>query len=145
MAKSQDRCLYTIKVKTSWDDGSGTNSVVKLQIFDSTGKNFVIGNLEQWGIMEPHHEYFERDNLDFFSGGNICLNPCSIFLSIDGQGNRPEWHVEYVEITVTGPTLNTRIGFPVNNWLGAGFPTTVNLCLPLAKEQARSVARKIRA
>ncbi|XP_054824871.1 PLAT domain-containing protein 3-like [Prosopis cineraria] len=127
---TSESCLYLVRVQTGFGDGSGTDAKVKLQVFDHSGKNFVIDSLENFGIMEPGHLYFERSNLDLFSFSNVCLNPCKIYLETNGWGNRPDWNLEYVEITTKGPGIATQVGFPVSYWLGLGYPFTVNLCLP---------------
>ena len=80
--------------------------------------------------MEFGHDYFERNNMEFFGIETECLNPCKIFVAIDGAGSRPEWHLEYVEIKVAKGNDFGAAGFPVFNWLAVGFPAVVDYCPP---------------
>ena len=131
LMEQQPPCLYFIKVRTAWDDKAGTDAKVALQIFDKTGNNFVLDDLARFGIMGSYHNYFERNNVDFFQVSNKCLNPCRIFVSCNGP-DHAEWHLDSIEITVTG-SVTTRVGFPATVWVAQGYPYTVDNCLQYKK------------
>lgn len=54
--------------------------------------------------MGPGYNYFERGNLDIFSGRAPCLDGpvCKMNLTSDGSGDHHGWYVNYVEVTTTG-------------------------------------------
>ncbi|XP_054823683.1 PLAT domain-containing protein 3-like [Prosopis cineraria] len=80
---------------------------------DSSGNGFIINNVEDWGLMEARHDYFERGNLDVFSGTGPCIGVCTIAVTSNGEGNKPGWYLDYVEVTSNGH----KVSFPVNQWL----------------------------
>ncbi|KAI9114171.1 hypothetical protein K1719_014821 [Acacia pycnantha] len=131
MANS-DEGMYLIRVQTGDRYGAGTASKISLKLESSEGRSFTIDNLVHWGIMKPGHNYFQRDNLDFFKGTGPCLDVCKITVTSDGKGTMPGWYVDFVEISVTGNSLldNTR-KFEVNTWLDTSdsyqLSATVNL------------------
>ena len=96
-------------------------------VFEPSGRSFVIKDLRAFGKMGPGHNYFERNSLDFFEVVTECFKPCKIIVFINGVGNRPEWHLEYIEIKVTGNGFGTA-GFPVSNWLARGTDVIVDYC-----------------
>ncbi|CAA6664409.1 unnamed protein product [Spirodela intermedia] len=78
-------------------------------------------NLEEWGgLMGPGYNYFERGNLDIFSGRGPCLAapPCWMELYSDGSGPHHGWYCNYVEVTTTGPHVAcAQQLFTVEQWL----------------------------
>eukprot|EP00252_Welwitschia_mirabilis_P025056 TRINITY_DN7688_c0_g1_i1.p1 TRINITY_DN7688_c0_g1~~TRINITY_DN7688_c0_g1_i1.p1 ORF type:complete len:193 (+),score=0.99 TRINITY_DN7688_c0_g1_i1:48-626(+) len=130
-------CVYTVYVRTSTIWKGGTDSIVNLTLFDSSGESFPIGDLEQWGgLMGSDWNYFERGNLDIFSGRGACLDspPCKIVLGMDGSGDHPGWYCNYVEVTSTGLHSGcAQQKFTVEQWLGPDvispqLSVTVDLC-----------------
>ncbi|XP_054822965.1 PLAT domain-containing protein 3-like [Prosopis cineraria] len=125
---TSDQCRYIVRVKTGDRKDAGTDSIISLKL-SSFGNSFTINNLQDWGIMGPGHDYFERGNLDVFSGNGPCLRVCGITVTSNGEGNKPGWYLDYVEVTSTGP----KVAFPVNQWLALDeWPhhlyANVNLC-----------------
>ncbi|XP_054823580.1 PLAT domain-containing protein 3-like [Prosopis cineraria] len=123
-----NQCRYVVRVKTGDREHAGTNSVISLKL-SSLGNSFTINNLQNWGIMGPSHDYFERGNLDLFSGNGPCLRVCAIAVASNGQGTKPGWYLDYVDVTSTGP----KSAFSVNQWLAINeWPhhlyASVNLC-----------------
>ncbi|XP_028759078.1 PLAT domain-containing protein 3-like [Neltuma alba] len=133
MATTDEKCCqYNVSVKTGDVNNAGTDSTISLKLKSSSGDSFTIANLEDWGAMEPGHNYFERGNLDFFKGASNCLNVCAITVTSNGAGIKPGWYLEYVNVTVSGD-ISKNIPFPVNRWLAEDEPpctlsATVNLC-----------------
>ncbi|TQD97515.1 hypothetical protein C1H46_016852 [Malus baccata] len=61
--------VYTAYVRTGFIIKAGTDSTVNLRLYDTYGYGIEITNLEAWGgLMGPGYNYFERGNLDIFSG-----------------------------------------------------------------------------
>lgn len=117
-----DKCVYTVYIRTGTVWKGGTDSIISLSLGDVSGGRAVsIANLETWGgQMEPGHDYFERGNLDIFSGRGLCLDttPCYLELVSDGTGSGHGWYCNYVEVTVTGPHLGCgQQLFTVEEWL----------------------------
>ncbi|MCK1975375.1 hypothetical protein LNK20_22080, partial [Bacillus safensis] len=58
--------------------------------------------------MGPGYDYFERGNLDIFSGRGYYLGSpvCAMNLTSDGTGSGHGWYVNYVEVTTTGAHIN---------------------------------------
>ncbi|KAG0499608.1 hypothetical protein HPP92_003852 [Vanilla planifolia] len=87
--------------------------------------------------MGLRHDYFERGNLDIFSGRGRCLSSplCLLNLTSDGTGRLPAWYCEYVEVTVTGSNQGcSQHDFKVQQWLSTDRPpkqlyATKNECL----------------
>lgn len=70
--------------------------------------------------MGPDYNYFERGNLDIFSGRGPCLNGpiCRMNLTSDGTGPHHGWYCNYVEVTSTGVhRLCNQQLFTVEQWL----------------------------
>ena len=70
--------------------------------------------------MGQGHAYFERGNLDIFSGRGPCMAkpPCWMRLTSDGTGAHHGWYCNYVEVTVTGPHKGcAQQLFTVEQWL----------------------------
>ncbi|MQM09328.1 hypothetical protein Taro_042197 [Colocasia esculenta] len=116
-------CVYTVYIETGCNRKCGTDSVISLALSsEATGNGAVeIANLEEWGgLMGANHKYFNRNNLDVFSGRGPCLPgpPCWMELSSDGSGSGHRWYCNYVEVTTTGPHTNcTQQVFTVEQWL----------------------------
>ncbi|KAE8730575.1 Late embryoproteinsis abundant hydroxyproline-rich glycoprotein family, putative isoform 1 [Hibiscus syriacus] len=100
----EEDCVYSLYIRTGSIIKGGTDSVISLTLQDGYGEFVEISNLETWGgLMEPEHNYFERGNLDIFSGRGRCLSSpvCSMNLTSDGSGPGHGWYCNYVEVTVT--------------------------------------------
>nr|KYP75802.1 hypothetical protein KK1_020008 [Cajanus cajan] len=70
--------------------------------------------------MDPGHNYYERGNLDIFSGRGPCLEGpvCAVNLTSDGSGPHHGWYVNYVEVTTTGVHKScSQQQFTVEQWL----------------------------
>ncbi|KAL4376148.1 hypothetical protein GQ457_02G004660 [Hibiscus cannabinus] len=117
----EEDCVYSLYIRTGSVIKGGTDSVIGLKLQDAYGEFVEIGNLETWGgLMEPEHNYFERGNLDIFSGRGRCLpSPlCSMNLTSDGSGPGHGWYCNYVEVTVTGVhSPCSQQQFTVEQWL----------------------------
>nr|ACU19515.1 unknown [Glycine max] len=103
--RSDEDCVYTVYVRTGSIIKGGTDSVIGLKLYDKSGYGIYITNLEAWGgLMDPGHNYYERGNLDIFSGRGPCLEApvCEANLTSDGSGPHHGWYVNYVEVTTTG-------------------------------------------
>ncbi|CAA6656167.1 unnamed protein product [Spirodela intermedia] len=62
-------CVYTVYVRTGSVIKGGTDSKIGFTLGDATGRAVVVEDLEAWGgLMGPGHDYYERGNLDVFSG-----------------------------------------------------------------------------
>lgn len=75
--------------------------------------------------MGPDYDYFERGNLDIFTGRGPCLNGpvCAMNLTSDGTGSHPGWYCKYVEVTSTGIHKPcARKFFSVEQWLATDAP-----------------------
>ncbi|XP_028759069.1 PLAT domain-containing protein 1-like [Neltuma alba] len=83
------KCAYVVRVKTGDVQDASTDSTISLKLNTSSGNGFSVDNLEDWGIMEPGHNYFEQDKLDVFSGTGPCLDLCAITVISDGRGTYP--------------------------------------------------------
>ncbi|CAN6542242.1 unnamed protein product [Malus baccata var. baccata] len=114
-------CVYTVYVRTGSIIKGGTDSNVNLRLYDVYGYGFEITNLEAWGgLMGPGYNYFERGNLDIFSGRGPCLDSpiCALNLTSDGSGPHHGWYVNYVEVTSTGAHIPCHQQlFTVEQWL----------------------------
>lgn len=110
-------CVYTVYVRTGSVLKAGTDSNITLTLYDGNGYGVRINNLEAWGgIMGPGYNYFERGNLDIFSGRGPCLTGpvCAMNLTSDGTGPHHGWYVLF----------------------GYGFPYNISICL--VRDLARS-------
>ncbi|KAL8472087.1 hypothetical protein ACS0TY_028713 [Phlomoides rotata] len=122
ISTSEDpNCVYTVYVRTGSIIKGGTDSIITLTLYDADGYGIRIYNLESWGgLMGPEYNYFERGNLDLFSGRGPCLtgSVCAMNLTSDGTGSGHGWYVNYVEVTTTGVHQQcAQKQFTVNQWL----------------------------
>ncbi|CAA2938738.1 PLAT domain-containing 3-like [Olea europaea subsp. europaea] len=117
----EEDCVYTVYIRTGSIFRAGTDSIITLTLYDANGHGIRIKNLEAWGgLMGPDYNYFERGNLDIFSGRGPCLTGpvCSMNLTSDGSGSHHGWYVNYVEVTTTGVHRKcTQVSFTVEQWL----------------------------
>ncbi|CAO2830750.1 unnamed protein product [Amaranthus hypochondriacus] len=115
------KCVYTIYIRTGTVFKAGTDSKISLELWGKTGDGVRITDIESWGgLMGPNYDYFERGNLDVFSGRGPCLdeNVCAMKVISDGSGDHHGWYCNYVEITTTGPHAKcAQIKFDVEQWL----------------------------
>ncbi|XP_055826657.1 PLAT domain-containing protein 3-like [Solanum dulcamara] len=116
-----DDCVYTAYIRTGSIIKAGTDSNISFTLYDADGYGLRIKNIEAWGgLMGPGYNYFERGNLDIFSGKGPCLNGqiCKMNLTSDGTGPHHGWYCKYVEVTVTGAhkQCNQQL-FNVDQWL----------------------------
>ncbi|XP_058781534.1 PLAT domain-containing protein 3-like [Vicia villosa] len=118
--KAED-CVYTVYVRTGSIIKGGTDSIIGLKLYDASGYGIYIKDLEAWGgLMGSGYNYFERGNLDIFSGRGPCLEGpvCAINVTSDGSGPHHGWYVNYVEVTSTGVhTPCAQEQFTVEQWL----------------------------
>ncbi|KAH9605019.1 hypothetical protein KSS87_008574 [Heliosperma pusillum] len=121
VAKDESNCVYTIYVKTGSIIKAGTDSKITLELYNKRGDGVRITDIEKWGgLMGQNYDYFERSNLDVFSGRGPCLDEpvCAIKLISDGSGPHHGWYVNYIDITTTGPHLGcAKVKFDVEQWL----------------------------
>ncbi|XP_050364391.1 PLAT domain-containing protein 3-like [Argentina anserina] len=114
-------CVYTVYVRTGSIIKGGTDSNINARFYDGNGYGIEIRNLETWGgLMGSDHDYFERGNLDIFSGRGPCLTApiCALNLTSDGSGAGHGWYVNYLEVTSTGAHIpcNQQL-FTIEQWL----------------------------
>ncbi|XP_043719545.1 PLAT domain-containing protein 3-like [Telopea speciosissima] len=125
VAQSDD-CVYTVYVKTGSIVKGGTDSIISLTLYDAEGDFVKISNLKNWGgLMGKGHDYFERGNLDIFSGRGRCLATpvCAMKLTSDGIGDHHGWYCNYVKVTSTGPHIHcTQRLFTVEQWIALDAP-----------------------
>lgn len=98
-------CVYTVYIRTGSTLKAGTDSVIAATLYSADGDEVRIKDLEKWGgLMGPGYNYFERGNLDIFSGRGPCLSGpvCSLNLTSDGSGPHHGWYCNYLEVTTTG-------------------------------------------
>ncbi|KAL6518557.1 PLAT domain-containing protein 1 [Orobanche gracilis] len=114
-------CVYTVYVRTGSIIKGGTDSIISLTLYDANGYGIRINNLETWGgLMGSGYNYFERGNLDIFSGRGPCLTGpvCAMNLTSDGSGSGHGWYCNYVEVTTTGVHEEcAKKQFKVEQWL----------------------------
>jgi hypothetical protein len=117
----ENKCVYTIYVRTGTIWKGGTDSVIGVTLLGADGSGVRIRDLERWGgLMGDGHDYYERGNLDIFSGRGPCMRqaPCRMNLTSDGTGPHHGWYCNYLEATVTGPHLGcAQQLFTVEQWL----------------------------
>ncbi|KAG6469181.1 hypothetical protein ZIOFF_073885 [Zingiber officinale] len=131
-------CVYTIYVRTGSIWKAGTDSVISVAFAGADGYGVLIEDLESWGgLMGQGYDYFERGNLDIFSGRGPCISswpPCWMNLTSDGSGKGHGWYCNYVEVTTTGPHMRcSQQLFTVEQWLALDTSpyrlyATSNLC-----------------
>ncbi|KAH8507777.1 hypothetical protein Peur_049794 [Populus x canadensis] len=121
IAFSDEDCVYTVYIRTGSIIKGGTDSIISVRLYDSYGQGLEVPDLERWGgLMEPGHNYFERGNLDIFSGRAPCLSSpvCALNLTSDGSGSGHGWYVNYVEVTTTGVhAACSQKQFTIEQWL----------------------------
>lgn len=75
--------------------------------------------------MGHSHDYFERGNLDIFTGLGPCVGAplCRLNLTSDGSGGHHGWYCDFVEVTSTGPHKDcSQSIFYVDQWLATDAP-----------------------
>ncbi|KAJ8769515.1 hypothetical protein K2173_005118 [Erythroxylum novogranatense] len=118
---SDNDCVYTMYIRTGSIFKGGTDSIISVTLYDKNGYGVRISNIEDWGgLMGPNYDYFERGNLDIFSGKGRCLQGpvCALNLTSDGSGWHHGWYCNYVEVTTTG--VHRRCAqqyFKIDQWL----------------------------
>ncbi|KAL3524145.1 hypothetical protein ACH5RR_016979 [Cinchona calisaya] len=120
-----NECVYTLYVQTGGIIKAGTDSNISVTVGDSKGRSVWIPNLKDWGLMGPNHDYYERGNLDIFTGRGPCISSpiCRLNLTSDGSGDHHGWYCDYVEITSTGPHEPcSQSIFYVEQWLATDAP-----------------------
>ncbi|XP_057751709.1 PLAT domain-containing protein 3-like [Arachis stenosperma] len=114
-------CVFTVYVRTGSVLKGGTDSKIGLKLYDKYGYYIYINNLQAWGgLMGKNYNYFERGNLDIFSGRGPCLESpvCAVNVTSDGAGSHHGWYCNYVEVTTTGPHVScNQEQFEVEQWL----------------------------
>ncbi|XXG61270.1 hypothetical protein AAC387_Pa04g2971 [Persea americana] len=119
-------CVYMVYIRTGSIFKGGTDSIISLTLNNTRGGTVQISNLEAWGgLMVPGHDYFERGNLDIFSGRGPCLGApiCAMKLTSDGSGPHHGWYCNYVEVTTTGPHVPcSQQLFTVEQWIARDAP-----------------------
>uniref|UniRef100_A0A0E0PV79 PLAT domain-containing protein n=1 Tax=Oryza rufipogon TaxID=4529 RepID=A0A0E0PV79_ORYRU len=114
-------CVYTVFVRTGSAWKGGTDSTIGVEFAGADGRGVRIADLERWGgLMGAGHDYYERGNLDVFSGRGPCLPAalCWMNLTSDGAGAHHGWYCNYVEVTATGPHRGcAQRRFDVEQWL----------------------------
>jgi len=91
-----------------------------MRLDDPKNHSVWIPNLKSWGAMEQDHDYFERGNVDAFTGRGPCIDSpvCRLDLASDGSGYHHGWYCDYVEVTSTGPHKPcSQTIFYVDQWL----------------------------
>ncbi|XP_025823378.1 PLAT domain-containing protein 3-like [Panicum hallii] len=133
----ENKCVYTVYVRTGSIWKGGTDSTIGVTLLGADGSGIRIADLERWGgLMGAGHDYYERGNLDIFSGRGPCMRraPCAMNLTSDGTGPHHGWYCNYVEVTATGPHLGcAQRLFTVEQWLATDAPpyrlySTVDKC-----------------
>ncbi|XP_057972607.1 PLAT domain-containing protein 3-like [Malania oleifera] len=130
-----DDCVYTVYIRTGDVLGASTDAKIGLALFDGNGTTVEMRDLEAWGgLMGQNHDYFERGNLDIFSGRGDCLNgpACKMSLTSDGSGLLPGWYCSHLEVTTTGKNINcSKMFFEAEDWVGpprSSFSLTKDYC-----------------
>ncbi|CAI9092019.1 OLC1v1027151C1 [Oldenlandia corymbosa var. corymbosa] len=124
-ADSSTDCVYTLYVQTGGIIKAGTDSQISVTLGDAKGRSVWIPNLQDWGLMGPDHDYYERGNLDIFTGRGPCISSpiCRLNLTSDGSGAHHGWYCNYIEVTSTGPhKACSQSIFYVNQWLATDAP-----------------------
>nr|XP_048326602.1 PLAT domain-containing protein 3-like [Ziziphus jujuba var. spinosa] len=122
---SNNECVFTLYVKTGSIIRAGTDSKISLTIGDPSGGSVWVPDLESWGLMGSTYNYFERGNLDIFTGRGPCVGAplCRLNLTSDGTGPHSGWYCDYIEVTSTGPhTACSQTVFYVDQWLAVDAP-----------------------
>ncbi|CAN4089488.1 unnamed protein product [Withania somnifera] len=123
ISAAETSCIYTAYIRTGPFDEDATDSKISLTVYDASGHGVRINNLVAWGgLMGKGYNYFERDNLDMFSGKGPCLTGpiCKMVLTSDGTGRNHEWYCNYVEVTSIGDHKQcSQQLFNVDQWLSS--------------------------
>ncbi|MDQ0496367.1 PLAT/LH2 domain-containing protein [Paenibacillus brasilensis] len=100
---------YTVTIETSNDDDAGTNSVLKIALYGSSG------NTEPT-VLSGSYEQGDTDTTRISSSniGNIR----KVVLYTDGGGYKPGWRVSSVRVSNPDGSVSN-FGAP-NRWLGDG-------------------------
>uniref|UniRef100_J3LYH6 PLAT domain-containing protein n=1 Tax=Oryza brachyantha TaxID=4533 RepID=J3LYH6_ORYBR len=121
-----NQCVYTLYVETGSIWKAGTDAAIGVELYTAAGNGILIRNLQAWGgLMGNGHDYFERSNVDIFSGRGPCLGApvCRMKLTSNGAGEHHGWFCNSVEVTVAGPHARcTRAAFNVQQWLATDAP-----------------------
>ncbi|KAJ1271310.1 hypothetical protein BS78_06G119000 [Paspalum vaginatum] len=142
----ENECVYTVYVRTGSIWKGGTDSTIGVTLLGADGAGIRIGDLVAWGgLMGGGHDYYERGNLDIFSGRGPCMAqaPCAMNLTSDGANAHHGWYCNYLEVTATGPHLGCAQSlFTVEQWLATDAPpyrlySVVDNCDKKARAQAR--------
>ncbi|XP_051141338.1 PLAT domain-containing protein 3-like isoform X2 [Andrographis paniculata] len=124
-SSSPAECTYGIYVQTGSVQRAGTHSVIGLSLWDESGSQIAIPNLETWGLMGPGFNYFETGELNIFGVRGPCLagGVCGINLTSDGSGPYHGWYCDYVQITSFGLGIDcSQQMFHVEQWLARDEP-----------------------
>ncbi|KAM0936341.1 putative PLAT/LH2 domain-containing protein [Dioscorea sansibarensis] len=145
-------CVYMLYVRTGSIWKAGTDSVISVDLAGSDGSKVSITDIVSWGgLMGKDHDYFERGNLDIFSGRGPCLSSpvCWMNLTSDGSGPHHGWYCNYVEVTTTGPHVPCgQQLFTVEQWLATDaspyqlYATSNNCPAPAAGEDRLEPRRR---
>ncbi|EAZ30947.1 hypothetical protein OsJ_15026 [Oryza sativa Japonica Group] len=69
-----NQCVYTLYVETGSIWKAGTDAAIGVELYTAAGNGILIRNLQAWGgLMAAGHDYFDRSNVDIFSGRGACL------------------------------------------------------------------------
>ncbi|XP_021751829.1 PLAT domain-containing protein 3-like [Chenopodium quinoa] len=151
-AGDESECVYTIYVRTGSVIKAGTDSKISLELWGQNGDGVRITDIESWGgLMGQNYDYFERGNLDVFSGRGPCLTApvCGMRVISDGSGPHHGWYCNYVEVTTTGPHVKcAQQKFDVEQWLKSdSYPyelsATRNYCPVSLSKQAVPALRSV--
>lgn len=110
-----DECVYTLYVKTASIIKSGTDSKISLSLGDPQGRFVWVKDLQPWGLMGPSYDYYERCNLDIFSG----TGPCTLAHPFVGSTWRPMALVR----TMVGTVITLR-SLSLDHTRGAARPSS---------------------
>ncbi|KAH7286980.1 hypothetical protein KP509_32G031400, partial [Ceratopteris richardii] len=115
-------CVYSFFIKTSTRISVGMNSVINATLIDSSGSSVLINDIVSWGgLMGDGYDYFERGNIDIFSGVAECTSSgtiCAFNVTSDGSGSHPGWYVKYVDVTITGAGIGcANVQFDIDQWI----------------------------
>jgi hypothetical protein len=65
----ENQCVYTLYVRTGSIWKGGTDSTIGVTLLGADGTGIRIRDLAAWGgLMGAGHDYYERGNVDIFSG-----------------------------------------------------------------------------
>ncbi|XP_062185712.1 PLAT domain-containing protein 3-like [Phragmites australis] len=147
-SEPKNKCVYTVYVRTGSIWKGGTDSTIGVTLLGADGTGVRIADLARWGgLMGDGHDYYERGNLDIFSGRGPCMAqaPCWANVTSDGAGAHHGWYCNYVEVTATGPHLGcAQQLFTVEQWLATDASpyrlySVVNNC-PAKQERSPAAA-----